>query len=34
VHPLRADFGTEPERIPRDAEADRLFERFTIERIS
>ena len=34
IHPLRADFGTEPERIPRDAEADRLFERFTIERIS
>jgi hypothetical protein len=34
VHPARADSGTEPERIPRDAEADRLFERFTIERIS
>jgi hypothetical protein len=34
VHPLRADFGLEPERIPRDAEADRLVERFTIERLS
>ena len=34
VHPVRADFGTEPERIPRDAEADRLVERFTLERIS
>ena len=34
VHPLRADFGTEPERIPRDAEAGRLMERFTLERLS
>ena len=34
VHPARADFGTEPERIPRDTEADRLVERFTLERIS
>jgi cell division septum initiation protein DivIVA len=34
VHPMRADFGVEPERIQRDAEADRLVERFTIERIS
>jgi hypothetical protein len=30
----RADFGLEPERIPRDAEAGRLVERFMIERIS
>jgi hypothetical protein len=34
IHPLRADFGVEPERIPRDAEAGRLVERFTIERLS
>jgi len=34
VHPVRADFGTEPESIPLDAEADRLVERFTLERIS
>jgi len=34
VHPMRADFGYEPERIPCDAEADRLVERLTIERIS
>lgn len=34
VHPMRADFGTDPGRIPRDAEADRLVERFTLERIS
>lgn len=34
VHTLRSDLGVEPERIPRDAEADRLVERFTIERIS
>lgn len=33
IHPVRADFGTEPERIPRDPEADRLMERFTVERI-
>ena len=33
VHPLRADFGTEPERIPRDAEAGRLMERFILERV-
>jgi hypothetical protein len=34
VHPLRADFGTEPERIPHDAEAGRLMERFTLERVA
>jgi hypothetical protein len=34
IHPIRHDFGVEPERIPRDPEADRLVERFTIERIS
>jgi len=34
IHPTRSDFGVEPERIPRDSEADRLVERFTIERIS
>jgi hypothetical protein len=34
VHPLRADFGTEPERIPRDAQAGRLMERFTLERLT
>jgi hypothetical protein len=34
LHPVRADFGTEPDRIPRDPEADRLVERFTIERIA
>lgn len=34
VHSARADFGTEPERIPRDTEAGRLVERFTLERIS
>jgi hypothetical protein len=34
LHPMRADFGVEPDRIPRDPEADRLIERFTIERIS
>jgi hypothetical protein len=34
LHPMRADFGVEPGRIPRDPEADRLVERFTIERIS
>jgi len=34
LHALRADFGVEPGRIPRDREADRLVERFTIERIS
>lgn len=32
VQPARADFGTEPARIPRDAEAGRLMERFTLER--
>ncbi len=32
VRPVRADFGTEPARIPRDAEAGRLMERFTLER--
>jgi len=34
LHPMRADFGVEPERISRDIEAGRLVERFTIERIS
>jgi hypothetical protein len=34
IHPARADFGTEPERIPRDPEGDRLVERFTVERLS
>ena len=34
IHSLRADFGTEPERIPRDPEGDRLVERFAIERLS
>ena len=34
IHSLRADFGFEPERIPRDIEAGRRVERFTIERIS
>ncbi len=34
VHCARADLGTEPERIPRDAAADRLVERFVVERIS
>lgn len=34
VRATRADFGTEPERIPRDREAGRLVERFTLERIS
>ena len=32
IHPVRADFGVEPERIPQDAAADRRWERFTIER--
>lgn len=34
VRAVRADFGTEPHRIPRDAEADRLMERFTLERLA
>jgi len=34
VQSVREDFGTEPERIPRDPEADRLMERFTLERLS
>jgi hypothetical protein len=34
IHSARADFGLEPERIPRDREAERLVERFTLERIS
>ncbi len=34
IHPVRADWGTEPERIPRDPEADRVMERFTLERIT
>ncbi|MBN8245961.1 MAG: hypothetical protein J0L84_00805, partial [Verrucomicrobia bacterium] len=34
VHAVRADFGTEPERIPRDAESGRLMERFTLERLA
>jgi hypothetical protein len=31
---LRSDLGTEPDRIPRDAQSDRIIERFTLERIS
>jgi hypothetical protein len=34
IHAQRADFGTEPERIARDPEGDRLVERFAIERLS
>ena len=34
VLPARADFGLEPERIPRDPEGDRLVERFVLERTS
>ncbi|MSU61468.1 MAG: hypothetical protein EXS31_03580 [Pedosphaera sp.] len=34
AHAMRADFGMEPERIQRDAEADRLVERFTLERLA
>jgi hypothetical protein len=34
VHPLRAEFGTAPDRIPLDAQAGRLVERLTLERLS
>ncbi len=34
VHSSREDYGVEPERIQRDPEANRLVERFTVERIS
>lgn len=34
IHPLRAELGTEPERIPQDIQCDRKIERFTLERIS
>ena len=34
VQPVRADFGTEPDRIPRDVESGRLMERFTLERLT
>lgn len=34
VLPARADFGLEPERIPRDPEGDRLMERLVLERTS
>lgn len=34
VHAVRSDFGTEPDRIPRDAESGRLMERFTLERLA
>ncbi len=34
ILPLRADLGLEPERIPHDPEADRLVERFVLERVS
>jgi hypothetical protein len=34
VHSPRADLGLEPDQIPRDPEADRLMERFTLERLS
>lgn len=33
VHPVRAEFGTDPARIPRDLKAGRLVERFTLERL-
>jgi len=33
VHPVRADFGTDPGNIPRDPQAGRLMERFTLERL-
>jgi cell division septum initiation protein DivIVA len=32
VHPVREDFGCYPDRIPRDAEAGHLVERFSLER--
>lgn len=32
IHATRADFGTEPDRIPRDLHANHLMERFTLER--
>ncbi len=34
VQPLRTDFGTEPDRIPRDPLGDHLIERLTLERLS
>jgi hypothetical protein len=34
IHPVRADFGTEPEHIPHDVEADRKTERFALERLA
>jgi hypothetical protein len=34
IQSARADFGLEPERIPHDPEADRLVERFILERIT
>ncbi|MDA1273072.1 MAG: DUF5716 family protein [Verrucomicrobia bacterium] len=34
IHPVRADFGMEPDRIARDPHAGRLVERFTLERLS
>ncbi len=34
VQPVRADFGMEPDRIPRDPESGRLMERFTLERLA
>ena len=34
VQPARADFGTEPDRIPRDPQSGRLMERFTLERLA
>lgn len=32
VHAARGEFGTDPAAIPRDPEADRMFERLTLER--
>ena len=34
IHPVRADFGTEPDHIPHDVEADRMTERFALERLA
>ena len=34
VQPMRAELGTEPERIPRDPQAGHLIERLTLERLS
>ncbi len=34
VSAMRTDLGTEPDRIPADKQADRMIERFTIQRLS